>query len=336
MSDKIASHAVVPEAGLPEEPPSVAVVIPCWNAEKWIARAIQSVLDQNYPNLEIIVIDDGSTDGSLDIIKSFGDKIRWETGPNRGACVARNRSITLNTAEFILFLDADDYLEGDILLGLSEAISNNQADIAFGPGIVEYTNYKRELRMYSPEASKSDIVSSVVFFTGARTGSVLWRRDFLLEIGGWDVRLGRLQDYFLILRGIARCSTFAISQLGGSVWYEHEGANRVSRQRTSETELSVLLSYRENMPEFQEYLSKAEKLKLASNIYFLSLDLRRRGYKKEAALGFNLCRSLGLSGHVGNFRHRFLCSLLGLDLKERLSSLNRDFHTLRARQRVDI
>jgi glycosyltransferase involved in cell wall biosynthesis len=61
-----------------------------YNAERWIAEAIQSCLDQTYRPIEIIVIDDGSTDGSLEIIQSFGDAVRWETGPNWGGNAARN------------------------------------------------------------------------------------------------------------------------------------------------------------------------------------------------------------------------------------------------------
>ena len=58
----------------------------------------------------MIVIDDGSTDNSLEIIKSFGSKIYWETGPNKGACIARNRAIDLAKGEYIKFFDADDIL----------------------------------------------------------------------------------------------------------------------------------------------------------------------------------------------------------------------------------
>ena len=92
--------------------PSAAVVIPCWNAENFVAGAIQSALDQHYPSLEIIAIDDGSTDGSLDIIRSFAG-VGWETGPNRGACIARNRGLALTAAEYVLVLDADDYITLD-------------------------------------------------------------------------------------------------------------------------------------------------------------------------------------------------------------------------------
>ena len=63
----------------------VTIVIPCFNGESFVAEAIESALGQTYPHREVIVIDDGSTDGSLDVIKSFGDRVRWESGLNRGA-----------------------------------------------------------------------------------------------------------------------------------------------------------------------------------------------------------------------------------------------------------
>src|SRR5690606_2283060 len=90
--------------------PLVSIIIPCYNAEKYVAEAIQSALDQTYPNCEVIVIDDGSTDGSLEVIQSFGDKIRCETGPNKGGCAARNRGLELAKGEWIQFLDADDLI----------------------------------------------------------------------------------------------------------------------------------------------------------------------------------------------------------------------------------
>jgi len=86
----------------------VSIIIPCYNAEQYIAEAIESALSQTYPNCEIIVIDDGSTDGSLAIVQKYGDRIRWKTGPNRGGCAARNLGLEMARGEWIQFLDADD------------------------------------------------------------------------------------------------------------------------------------------------------------------------------------------------------------------------------------
>ena len=63
----------------------VSILIPCYNAERWIAQAIESALAQTWPEKEVIVVDDGSTDDSLEVIKSFDDRIRWETVPTVGA-----------------------------------------------------------------------------------------------------------------------------------------------------------------------------------------------------------------------------------------------------------
>lgn len=88
----------------------VSVIIPCYNAASWIGEAIQSCLDQTYRPMEVIVIDDGSTDGSIDVIESFGEKVRWDRVSNRGGSAARNRGIALAAGQWIQFLDADDFM----------------------------------------------------------------------------------------------------------------------------------------------------------------------------------------------------------------------------------
>src|SRR5262249_39603678 len=88
----------------------VSILIPCFNAEKWVAQAIESALAQTWAEKEVIVVDDGSTDGSLEIIRRFDGRIHWESGPNRGANAARNRVLELAHGEWLQYLDADDYL----------------------------------------------------------------------------------------------------------------------------------------------------------------------------------------------------------------------------------
>lgn len=88
----------------------VSIVIPCYNAGRWLREAIDSCLGQTYPNLEIIVVDDGSTDDSLSIARSYGSDIVVSTGPNKGESGARNKGFSLSHGDFIQFLDADDYL----------------------------------------------------------------------------------------------------------------------------------------------------------------------------------------------------------------------------------
>ena len=86
----------------------VSVIIPNYNYEKFIAETIESVLSQTYKNVEIIVVDDGSKDKSLEVLEKFGDKIRVIQQKNAGVSAARNHGVSFSKGEFIAFLDADD------------------------------------------------------------------------------------------------------------------------------------------------------------------------------------------------------------------------------------
>ena len=94
--------------------PVVSILIPAYNAEKWVGAAIASALGQTWHDKEIIVVDDGSTDGTLVVARHFESKgIRLVTQPNQGAAVARNKAFSLSRGDYIQWLDADDLLSPD-------------------------------------------------------------------------------------------------------------------------------------------------------------------------------------------------------------------------------
>mgnify|MGYP001792971458 CR=1 FL=1 len=99
--------------------PPVSVVIPCYNAARFLAETIDSVLEQTSPAFELIVIDDGSTDGTAEIIDRYGRRLGgqliFESGPNRGVSAARNRGTELASGRYLQYLDADDLLRPDAL-----------------------------------------------------------------------------------------------------------------------------------------------------------------------------------------------------------------------------
>ena len=86
----------------------VSVIIPVFNGEKYIREAIDSVLNQTFKDFEVIVIDDGSKDNTLSIIKEYKSKIRWKSQENRGQASATNEGIKMAEGEYIAYLDADD------------------------------------------------------------------------------------------------------------------------------------------------------------------------------------------------------------------------------------
>ena len=222
--------------------PRVGVIIPCYNSERWIAHAIQSLLDQNYPKLDIIVVDDGSTDNSLEIIKSFGDKIRWETGPNRGACAARNRGIALTKAPFLVFLDADDYVEGDLLRGLVEIARRDQVDLVFAPFCFEAENGYRSRDIFLNFTDAESLISAWLCGFFVPPCAVFWRANIFRRIDPWNLSIPRNQDGELVLRALCSGARFSASTKGRGVYYCHNSPNRISSKRglaVSETTIDL-------------------------------------------------------------------------------------------------
>jgi glycosyltransferase involved in cell wall biosynthesis len=93
--------------------PLVSVLIPCYNAERWLAATLDSVAAQTWPSLEVIVVDDGSTDGSREVLRRYEDKVTVIRQENRGQPAALNRALAAAHGDFIQYLDADDLLAPD-------------------------------------------------------------------------------------------------------------------------------------------------------------------------------------------------------------------------------
>jgi len=180
--------------------PLVSIIIPCYNAERYVGEAIRSALDQAYPNVEVIVIDDGSTDGSLEVMRSFGDAIRWETGPNRGASAARNRGVELARGELLNFLDADDLLHRDKLERQVPVMVAGRAEVVFSDCETYPMGHPEQAQRYSTghEDGEDAVVLCVSRFVLCHT-SLIWKST-LDSLGGFREDLPWWEDYELYLR----------------------------------------------------------------------------------------------------------------------------------------
>jgi hypothetical protein len=219
--------------------PLVSILIPCYNAERWVAQAIESSLRQTWPEKEVIVVDDGSTDVSLAIIQGFGDRIRWETGPNRGGNAARNRLLELAQGEWLQYLDADDWLLPEKVAQQIEFLeSHPKTDIVYGPCTVEYWSEKEAHRELLPIPEINDLWVLLARWYLPQTGAPLWRRKSLLEVGGWKPDQPCCQEHELYLRLLMAGKRWTFCQRNGAVyrqWSEQTVCKRdkpeVRRQR---------------------------------------------------------------------------------------------------------
>lgn len=180
---------------------SISVVIPAYNAEHWIGRAITSVLNQTVMPAEILVVDDGSTDGTAQAAQKYGAAIRYFYQQNSGPSVARNRGIEHARSEWIAFLDADDEwlphkIESQLRIlkknpdlkwcsSASEDISNGVISPCSLPeGLKEKSTHPRGLSFFS------------AWLEGARFGtpSFIIHRSVFDELGGFDPKMPTGED----------------------------------------------------------------------------------------------------------------------------------------------
>ncbi len=109
----------------------VSIIIPAYNEEKRINKVIDSVLKQTYKNIEVIVIDDGSTDKTVEVVKNYDDeRLKIFSKKNGGQGKARNFGISVCTGDYLMFVDADDYVDENIVKNLYECLKENNADVS--------------------------------------------------------------------------------------------------------------------------------------------------------------------------------------------------------------
>ena len=113
--------------------PLISVIVPAFNAEKYLSEALQSIIDQKYAPIEIIVVDDGSTAGTAAVAADFGTKTQYVYQKNSGPAAARNKGLEISQGEIIGFIDADDWWSSDKLrLQIPHLIEDNDLGIILG------------------------------------------------------------------------------------------------------------------------------------------------------------------------------------------------------------
>jgi hypothetical protein len=197
----------VPGSGRSKAPPApaptVSVIIPNYNRGALVAETIANMLGQSLPPFEVIVIDDGSTDDSREVIKGFGEKVRLLCQENKGPGAARNAGLEAANGEFVQFMDSDDLASLNKLEVQGRAMQELKADIAYGPWIKLSFDGQRvipenHVLQSRPVPSDKSLLHwfltnwSIVFQT------CLFRRTFLLETGRYrtDMFLAEDLEYF--------------------------------------------------------------------------------------------------------------------------------------------
>jgi glycosyltransferase involved in cell wall biosynthesis len=181
--------------------PQVSVIIPVYNGDRYIVQAVESALGQTFTNLEIIVVDDGSTDSTHQVLQPYLDRIRYIYQENQGAAIARNHACQLAKGEFLAFLDADDYF---LPSKLEKQVACFDADPTLDmvqTGWLMVDEKGREISAVKPwqQAPKLDL-ESFILYKCVRPSAMLLRRKWWEYLGGFDSGLPPTEDLDFALR----------------------------------------------------------------------------------------------------------------------------------------
>lgn len=198
--------------------PKISIITPSFNQGQFIERTIKSVLNQKYPNLEYIIVDGGSTDGTLKILNKYSSKLRWVSEKDNGQTDAINKGIRMSTGNILAYLNSDDVYEPGALQIIADYFMNNpEAMLVYGKGrhidkndkyIEDYPSKPTDYLGLHPTCS---ICQPTAF----------WRKELIEEVGYFDTKLKYAMDYDYWIRvSIKYPLNYIYKYLGSTRFYK--------------------------------------------------------------------------------------------------------------------
>jgi hypothetical protein len=187
--------------------PTLDVLIPCYNAKPFVAECVQSVLDQSDSSVGCVVVDDGSTDGSTEVIANIaGERVRLIRQTNAGVAAARNRALAESTADLVVWLDADDALApGSIEARRSAFAADPALEMLVGQNeVIDANSGLREV-FPQPPCDDTYLIGSLLARRNLpHMNALTFRRSALSKVGGFESRFKVGEDWILWLKAWGR------------------------------------------------------------------------------------------------------------------------------------
>ena len=308
----------------------VSVLMPVYNAEQFVETAIESVLNQTYEKIELIIVDDGSTDNSLSKVRKFtdDDRIILISQTNRGAAAARNTAFKASHGDYIMYMDADDYIDLNKIelqvktlmrVGDADAIASSCWDFfnsdlteATFPAYNIYKSYTRPVDMLAEMLNSGEMMQTSCWLTP---------RHIIEKTSGWDERISINDDGVFFTKVLMRASTVIFCP-DAYVYYRRGHPSLSTTNIYCDTKVSaLLLSYEEQT---RELLSGASSQELKNGLARLfSLVMCKAEYNSDT---YNAARKdierLGLiprHPHKGS-KGEFISRIIGFENFKIISS----------------
>lgn len=258
----------------------ISIIIPSFNQAQYLEQTILSIINQNIENIEIIVMDGGSTDGSVDIIKKYSDKLAyWVSEPDRGQSHAINKGFARAKGDIIAWLNSDDlYLPNTLSTVLERFKSNPDVDLIYGD-VINFDETEKEQYYKVAEFEPYDFLSRVSIHQPA----VFWRKHVFEKIGFLDETLHYVMDYDYWMRIFFRFNTLKIDKPLAKFRVH-------SASKTSSNPPKMYLEWRKVLSRFFQSVADAQELKIFETLKILdnpnniSFEIKNRDFCIKKAM----------------------------------------------------
>lgn len=240
----------------------VSILIPVYNAEKYVAEAIESALNQTYKNIEIIIVDDGSIDKSWEIIETYRQKypsiIKTYKQENKGAAAARNKGFEISTGQYIQYLDADDLLAPDkIEHQIKYFKGDDREDFIVNGHWIKIKEHINEEIDWGPHKSIQQDLDNIDWILAnhmSQTSCWLTPRSLIIKAGVWNEELTFNDDGEFFARVILNSSKVYFC-INSKIYYRiHEGLSISKQARTKkgmQSYFNTIVSLENNLLNFE-------------------------------------------------------------------------------------
>jgi GT2 family glycosyltransferase len=205
----------------------ISVIIPTFNRDRYIGHTIQNVLDQNVPDLELIIVDDGSTDNTAKICQEFGGRIQYIFQENSGPSAARNAGIAQSTGNWIVFLDSDDLLAPGAIHSHLEFVNRTGALMSVVRHRIIDDSASSRIDHSRPSfwiLFTDNLDVHLCYRNIAPTSAFFMHRSVVLDTGGFDTSMDVCEDYSFFLQSLEKGFTPRYNP-DGLVYYRHHSSS---------------------------------------------------------------------------------------------------------------
>ena len=266
---------------MPIPEPTVGVIIPAYNCDRYIVQAVESVLAQQDCQYEIIVIDDGSTDSTEQVLEPYKDRIRYIKQENQGVAAARNHGIAKARASLISFLDADDYFlpgklarQAEILLRRSDlgmVHSGWQRVDSEGSKLLDVRPWEQILELD---------LENWLRWKPVLPSAMMFRREWLQYVGGFDPRFPPAEDTNLVLKlALKGCKTAWLRQI--TVCYRQHESSAMHKGLPQARSLIAVIDDFFAQPDLPPKIKLMEQSVRHGTLVWIAWYLYHTGHKPE-------------------------------------------------------